>query len=79
MKGKLIKKEDEYLIEYLEEGSPTIIPLHPAELKETGLWKLKNKEVKFEIVQEYLGVRITKKDDVRTYVNKYQNYAKLKR
>lgn len=78
MKGKLIKKEDEWSIHYLDGPDQTSMPLHPGEFKLKGLWKLKNKEVEFDIIREYVGFRTIGDPEKRNYVEIYQNYAKIK-
>ena len=57
MKGKLIKKEDRWFIEYLEGSGKFLMPLHTGQLKIKGLWRLKNKEVEFEVDKEYLSFK----------------------
>lgn len=78
MKGILIKKKDDWFVEYLEGVTKALMPLHPAELKIEGLWKMKKKEVEFDIKKEYKGLRHVGEKDDRNYVEIYQNYAKLK-
>jgi len=78
MKGILIKKKDEWFVEYLEGLSKALMPLHPSELKIEGLWKMKKKEVGFEVRKEYKGFRLIGEENNRNYVEIYQNYAKLK-
>jgi hypothetical protein len=78
LKGKLIKKEDQWFVEYLEGSEKFLMPLHPGQLKTKGLWRLKNKEVEFEVAKEYLSFRTIGDPEDRNYVDIYQNYAKLK-
>lgn len=78
MKGILIKKKDEWFVEYLEGVTKALMPLHPAELKIEGLSRMKKKEVEFGIVKEYKGLRHVGDKDSGNYVEIYQNYAKLK-
>lgn len=77
MKGKLVKREDKWIVEYEEHGVKSEMPLYPSELKTKGLWKLKNKEVKFEIEKLYTGFRTIGDPEDRNYVELYQNYAKI--
>ena len=78
MKGKLVKRQDKWIVEYEEHGVKSEMPLHPGGLKTKGLWKLKNKEVNFEVAKEYLTFKTIGDPQDRNYVNIYQNYAKLK-
>jgi len=78
MTGKLLKKKDEWFVEYLEGLDKVLMPLHPSEMKIGGLWKLKNKQVDFCINKEYKGFRYVGEEKNRAYVDVYQNYAKLK-
>jgi hypothetical protein len=78
MKGILIKKKDEWFVEYLEGSNKTLMPLHPSELQIEGLWRMKKKEVEFDVRKEYKGFRYVGEKDDRNYVEIYQNYAKLK-
>ncbi len=78
MLGKVVKKKDEWFVEYLEELNKVLMPLHPGELKIEGLSRLKNKEVEFEVKKEYMGFRYVGEQNNRNYIDVYQNYAKLK-
>ena len=78
MTGKLLKKKDEWFVEYLEGLNKVLMPIHPSEMKIEGLWKLKNKEIEFETKKEYKGFRWVGEKDERSYIEVYQNYAKLK-
>ena len=42
MTGKLVKKKDDWFVEYLEGLNKVLMPIHPGELRILGLWKLKN-------------------------------------
>lgn len=78
MTGKLLKKKDEWFVEYLEGLNKVLMPIHPSELKIEGLWKLKNKQIDFEVRKEYRGFRYVGEEKSRNYIEVYQNYAKLK-
>jgi hypothetical protein len=78
MKGKLVKKNKEWFMEYLDGFTKVLMPLHPGELMIEGLWKLKNREIEFEVRKEYKGLRLIGDRENRNYVEIYQNYAKLK-
>lgn len=78
MTGKLLKKKDEWFVEYLEGLNKVLMPIHPSELKIEGLWKFKNKQIDFEVRKEYRGFRYVGEEESRSYIEVYQNYAKLK-
>lgn len=78
MTGKLLKKKDEWFVEYLEGLNKVLMPIHPSELKIEGLWKFKNKQIDFEVRKEYRGFRYVGEEKSRSYIEVYQNYAKLK-
>ena len=78
MTGKLLKKKDEWFVEYLEGLNKVLMPIHPSEMKIEGLWKLKNKEIEFDVKKEYKGFRWVGEKEQRSYIEIYQNYAKLK-
>jgi len=78
MKGTLIKKKKEWLVEYLEGSTTAYMPLHPSELQISGLSRYKNKQIEFEVKQEYVGFKHAGDNDSRVYIEINQNYAKLK-
>jgi len=78
MTGKLLKKKDEWFVEYVEGLNKVLMPLHPSELKIEGLSRFKNQQVDFDINKEYKGFRYIGEERNRVYVDVYQNYAKLK-
>lgn len=77
MKGKLLKKKDDWFVEYLEGNEKALMPLYPSELKMRGLSKLKNKEIEFEIEKMYVGFRTIGERENRQHIEMYQNYAKI--